>query len=272
GNQRMFTKLIRSMKEKPVRKSTMCNLDRIRCCIKDEFGYDPTENAIWMSLRSSNILRLTRNFLWKCMHNIIHVGSFWDHVPNLEILGQCPVCGVPESLEHILLECSAAGQQQIWQLAEKIWKLRYPCWPKLSWGLLLGCGLARFRSPKGKPIIAKNRFFTILVSTSMHLIWKLRNERILQTFTIATNTEIHNRWASLMNSTLKRDQLLSSQVRFGSLAIKKQLVLNTWSGVLLDEDSLPDNWINTKGVLVGIHTAGYSKTWSRLGPESHTKA
>ncbi|KAJ7237239.1 hypothetical protein C8J57DRAFT_1087743 [Mycena rebaudengoi] len=216
---------------------------------------DPTENAIWMSLRSSNILRLTRNFLWKCMHNIFHVGSFWDHVPNLEILGQCPVCGVPESLEHILLECSAAGQQQIWQLAEKIWKLRYPCWPKLSWGLLLGCGLAGFRSPKGKPIIAKNRFFTILVSTSMHLIWKLRNERILQTFTIATNTEIQNRWVSLMNSTLKRDQLLSSQVRFGSLATKKQLVLNTWSGVLLDEDSLPDNWINTKGVLVGIWPA-----------------
>ncbi|KAJ7286769.1 hypothetical protein C8J57DRAFT_1048685 [Mycena rebaudengoi] len=125
----------------------------------------------------------------------------------------------------------------------------------LSWGLLLGCGLARFRSPKGKSIIAKNRFFSILVSTSMHLIWKLRNERFLQTFTIATNTEIHNRWASLMNSTLKRNQLLSSQVRFGSLAIKKQSVLNTWSGVLLDEDSLTDNWINSKGVLVGIRLA-----------------
>ncbi|KAJ7937840.1 hypothetical protein B0H13DRAFT_1588246, partial [Mycena leptocephala] len=97
-------------------QSTMCNLDRIHCCINDEFGYDPTESAIWMSLRSSNILRLTRNSLWKNMHNIFHVGPFWDHVPNLEILGQCPVCAVPELLEHIMLECSAAGQQQIWQL------------------------------------------------------------------------------------------------------------------------------------------------------------
>jgi hypothetical protein len=59
----------------------------------------------------------------------------------------------------------------------------------------------------------------------------------------------------MINSTLKRDKLLSNRVRFGSLAIKKQLVLNTWSGTLLDEDSLPDDWIKSKGVLVGIRPA-----------------
>jgi hypothetical protein len=83
----------------------------------------------------------------------------------------------------------------------------------------------------------------------------LRNERVLQTFTLATSNEIHNRWVSMINSALKRDKLLSNRVRFGSLAIKKQLVLNTWSGTLLDEDSLPDDWINSKGVLVGIRPA-----------------
>ncbi|KAJ7256733.1 hypothetical protein C8J57DRAFT_1074830, partial [Mycena rebaudengoi] len=131
-------------------------------------------------------------------------------------------------------------------------------WPKLSWGLLLGCGLARFRSPKGKPIIAKNRFFTILVSTSMHLIWKLRNERILQTFTIATNSEIHNRW---LRTYRRLDNVLkwTGQDAGGEQATPERddawYVLNTWSGVLLDEDSLPDNWINSKGVLVGIRPA-----------------
>ncbi|KAJ7241407.1 hypothetical protein C8J57DRAFT_1244659 [Mycena rebaudengoi] len=55
-----------------------------------------------------------------------------------------------------------------------------------------------------------------------------------------------------MNDTLNRDKLLTNRAHFGSLAIKKQLVLNTWSGTLLDEDSLPDDWIKSKGVLVGI--------------------
>jgi hypothetical protein len=55
-----------------------------------------------------------------------------------------------------------------------------------------------------------------------------------------------------MNDTLNRDKLLTNRARFGSLAIKKQLVLNTWSGTLLDEDSLLDDWKKSKGVLVGI--------------------
>ncbi|KAJ7762994.1 hypothetical protein B0H16DRAFT_1219920, partial [Mycena metata] len=63
---------------------------------------------------------------------------------------------------------------------------------------------------------------------------------------------IHNRWVSLINRALKRDILLTNQARFGSLAIKKQVVLNTWSGTLLEEDSLPDDWTKSKGVLVGI--------------------
>ncbi|KAJ7624164.1 hypothetical protein B0H17DRAFT_963932, partial [Mycena rosella] len=52
-------------------------------------------------------------FLWKCLQHY-RVGSFWEYIPNLEILGQCPTCRVPESLEHIMLECDAPGQKQIW--------------------------------------------------------------------------------------------------------------------------------------------------------------
>ncbi|KAJ7181913.1 hypothetical protein C8R46DRAFT_885333, partial [Mycena filopes] len=188
-------------------------------------------------------------------HNIFHIGSFWDHVPDLERLGNCVVCGVPETLEHVMLECDAPGQKQIWRLAMTLWRLRYTSWPQLNWGLLLGCALAKFKSLKGTPILAKNRMFKILVSTSIQLIWNLRNQRMFETFLPATESEIHNRWLSAMNSSLKRDQLLTNRARFGSLAIKKQLVLNTWSGMLLDEDSLPDDWINSKGVLVGIRPA-----------------
>lgn len=151
-----------------------------------------------------------------------------------------------------MLECEASGQQQIWQLVEKLWKLRYTSHPNLNWGLLLGCALAKLKSPQGCIVPAKNRFFTILVSTSMHLIWKLRNKRVFETHALATHDEIHNCWIAIINSTLKHDILLTNQACFASLTIKKQMVLNTWSGTLLDEDSLPDDWIKSKGVLVNI--------------------
>jgi hypothetical protein len=56
----------------------------------------------------------------------------------------------------------------------------------------------------------------------------------------------------IKNTALKRDKLLTNRAHFGSLEIKKQLVLDTWSGALLDEDSLPDDWTRSEGVLVGI--------------------
>ncbi|KAJ7642518.1 hypothetical protein B0H17DRAFT_960125 [Mycena rosella] len=62
GTERLFTKIIKSLRDKPTRKSTASNLDRIRCCIEETFGYQPTDSAIWTSIRSNNIHRLTRIF------------------------------------------------------------------------------------------------------------------------------------------------------------------------------------------------------------------
>ncbi|KAJ7328245.1 hypothetical protein DFH08DRAFT_635481, partial [Mycena albidolilacea] len=66
-----------------------------------------------------------------------------------------------------------------------------------------------------------------------------------------SEAKIHNRWVAIMNTALKRDKLLMNRARFASLGIKKQLVLDTWSSALLDEDSLPDDWTKSEGVLVG---------------------
>ncbi|KAK7013690.1 hypothetical protein R3P38DRAFT_2545700 [Favolaschia claudopus] len=257
GNQRLFTKIILLINSISRRrcKSTTANLDRVRCCIADEFSFAPSDATIWRSIRSTDISRVIRNFLWKCMHDAFRIGLFWDKITNLEHFGQCLSCRVPESMEHILLECDIPGQRLIWRLGETLWRLRYPTWPKLTLGLLLGCALPKFKSTKGKLSTGKNRFFTILISTSMYLIWCLRNERIFERHTPATNLEIHNRWISAMNAALRRDQILSNTFKFGDLARKEHVVLETWSGVLLNEDSLPDNWINERGVLVGIRPA-----------------
>ncbi|KAF8144486.1 hypothetical protein K438DRAFT_1631728 [Mycena galopus ATCC 62051] len=172
GTQQSFRKIIMSLQHPPTRKSAEINLERIKCSISEIFNVQPTTEAMWSAIRSKPIPRLTRNFLWKCTHNrdhelplvahrklsnIYRVGSFWEQVPNLEILGRCSVCEAPESMEHILLECEKPGQREVWRLAENLWQLRYSDWPKLNWGLLLGCGLARFRSPQGKIIPAKKQ-------------------------------------------------------------------------------------------------------------------
>jgi hypothetical protein len=68
---------------------------------------------------------------------------------------------------------------------------------------------------------------------------------------ILTESAIHNQWLKAINGALQRDRLLTDQIRFGTLTLEKQLVLNTWSGLLMDEDSLPDDWTH-EGVLVGI--------------------
>lgn len=53
-------------------------------------------------------------------------------------------CGVMETIDHLLSECEAPGQSQIWALAESLWR------------------------KKGNVA----RLYRILVSESAHLIWR----------------------------------------------------------------------------------------------------
>ncbi|KAF8133557.1 hypothetical protein K438DRAFT_1641237 [Mycena galopus ATCC 62051] len=138
-------------------------------------------------------------------------------------------------------------------LCTKLWSLKHNNWPQLNWGILLGCNLLRFKSTNGKLLHSKQRLFAILVNSSMHLIRNLRNNRHFSSSTYQiTPTEIHNRWVATINIALIRDHLITNKIHFGRLAFDKQLVLNTWSGTLWDEDALPDDWILSDQVLVGI--------------------
>ncbi|KAF8150303.1 hypothetical protein K438DRAFT_1624510, partial [Mycena galopus ATCC 62051] len=122
-------------------------------------------------------------------------------------------------------------------------------WPKLSWGLLLRCNLSKFRTGGSKILANKQRLFTILVSTSMHLIWKLRNKYRFEMDIneVPSQIEIHNCWVSPINMALKHDILSTNKVHFETDSTK-----HLGSGILWQEDSLPDDWIQSDRVLVGI--------------------
>jgi hypothetical protein len=104
-------------------------------------------------------------------------------------------------------------------------------------------------------MIGANRLYRILVSESTFLIWKLRCTRIIELgeneMLWPSKQEIHNRWIHVINRRLALDQAMTN-TRYGKKALDKSLVLRTWSGVLKDEASLPEDWIRQPGVLVGI--------------------
>jgi hypothetical protein len=253
GSQRIFTKIIKGSHPEPLRKSTFINLDRIRCSVYEISDYTPTDEMIWKSIRSINLRRLHRELFWKSIHNIFRVGDFWTHIDNLETMAICETCGVPENLEHIAMECEASGAKLIWKLTQKLWHMKYPIWPPLSWGLILGCNLVKFKGLKGKIIPEMGRLFAILVSTAWHTIWNIRNDKVLKNPDgKMTDVEVHNKWLKSVNSALGRDRILTNKLKFDNLALNKDLVLRTWSGLLMNEDSLPDDWTYTVGVLVGI--------------------
>jgi hypothetical protein len=105
--------------------------------------------------------------------------------------------------------------------------------------------------------LSHRRGDSILVSVAWHIIWNLRVDRVITNpDRLLTESAVHNQWLKAINGVLQRDRLLTDKIRFGTLTLNTQVVLNTWSGLLMDEDLLPEDWTH-EGVLVGI-------TWDRI--------
>ncbi|KAF9234528.1 hypothetical protein BU15DRAFT_52534 [Melanogaster broomeanus] len=258
GTQRLFYKGILST-QTPARqkRSTIIHLAITKYAVSDISGTTPTEPQIWNSLRDRDIPRAIRNFLWKVLHNAYKIGEYWQLMANYELRGSCHLCGETETMEHILLECDkSVAITTIWQLSKDLWQKRETTWPTITFGTVMGSQLVMFRDGRNKKIEGKTRLFRILVTEAAHLIWKLRCERAIKfegrDELFHSSTEIHNRWIASINTRLKTDKLLANPAKYGKKAIKPELVLKTWSGVLMDEHDLPDDWIRQTGVLVGI--------------------
>lgn len=257
-SQATLYKGIKELNQAEKRIATITQLDITRYAVKDLSGNLPTDPRIWLSIRSKDITRSIRNFLWKNLHKAYKCGPYWNHIPNFEHRSNCPQCNVEESMEHILTECDIPGQNIIWNLVEQLWLKASKSWPILRYGTILGCGLANFKDSRGQNIPGKNRLYKILVSESAYLIWKLRCERRISKQDdiekYHPQHEIHNRWVHCINARLTLDCLMTNRLKYGKKALQPKLVLNTWDGLLMDNSNLQDDWIKQTGVLVGIGT------------------
>ncbi|EIW86416.1 hypothetical protein CONPUDRAFT_45945 [Coniophora puteana RWD-64-598 SS2] len=258
GTQRIFHKIIREMNKPPPRRRTTINVSRIRHAVAELNEQAPTTKAIWECTRDSDSPVAINGFNYKNFHDGYRLGDHWRYIPGFEERVRCNLCKEDESMEHILLECESplAPTRTIWLLAEELCRMKNIKWPALSYGLVLGCGLLRFRNSKGKYRQGASRLFKIVVGESAHLIWKLRCERVNKMVQNPPSAhhleEVRNRWIKQINHRLALDKILTNKHRFGPKALKRAIVLNTWSGTLLNEDRLPNDWVTETGVLVGI--------------------
>jgi len=256
GNQALFYRGIRKSKSKShTKRSTLIKLAATRYAVNSLCDYTPTDEQIWKSIRDRNISKSIRNFFYKSLHNTYKVGKYWNNIPTFEHREQCIQCGEEESIEHIITECpESIPIKVIWDLVEKIWKMKGGTWNPINYGIILGCNLVKFKHENGKPDHGKNRLFTILISESAHLIWKIHFDQVINRTedNKLTQTEIHNKWVNIMNTHLKMDVILTNSYKYKCKATPFNKVLDTWKNILFNERKLPENWIKQTGVLVGI--------------------
>lgn len=185
------------------------------------------------------------------MHDGYKVGPYWNKIPGFEIRAPCTICGTDETMEHILTECSAPGQSQIWNLASTLWEGKKTDWTPPSFANVLACGLTQIKDEKGMTLRGESRLYRIIVSESAYLIWKLRNERVINDRAPTAPAEIQNRWIATINHCLSQDCLLTNP-KYGSKTIKESKVKETSQGTLWDEENLSSDWNRKSRVLVGI--------------------
>lgn len=100
-------------------------------------------------------------------------------IPNYEHRDTCPICDVPETMEHILLAYLAPERDRIWSKTHELWLQKEQSWPNLSMGMILGsCAPNLIR--KGTKAQGVNRAFRILIPETAFLIWKMRCEHSIE--------------------------------------------------------------------------------------------
>lgn len=257
ASQSLLYRGIKLQKGTPARPRTDTELNTTRQGVNALCGRTPSNTQLWSSIRNKDFSKVFRSFIWCTLHAGYKCGVYWSSIPNYEHRGICPCCDTEETIEHILTRCSAPGQELIWHLAQELWEQKGLPWPQyFSYGMVLGCGISDFKTNDRKRLMGANRLWRILISESAHLIWKIRCE-----CRIANEDDpdkhhspiaIHNRWVYQLNCRLSLDRSITDKYRFGSKALRPDLVLRTWRGVILNEENLPENWIWQSGVLVGI--------------------
>ncbi|EIW59710.1 uncharacterized protein TRAVEDRAFT_122133 [Trametes versicolor FP-101664 SS1] len=240
----------------PARKQTQRNLGEIGVALQGECGERPPDAAVWNALRKDPVSKTVRDFVWKAIHGAHRVGAYWKHIPGYEERGVCNVCGVEDSMKHILVECTAPGQALVWGVVRCLFKTKGIAVPTISLGLALGAHMFVVLNEKGDVVVGKTRGARIILTEAVHTIWALRCERVVGWEATPERRhaaqEVLNRIGGKLNKRVQMDQGATNVRTHKKRAIGKAKVSETWRGILQAESEIPEDWMHLTGVLVGI--------------------
>jgi ribonuclease HI len=171
------------------RNGTRRNMELAKGAAEDNNNEIPSTKGIRRSTQHKDISRNIRAFMWMNLHSGHKVGEHSRHITNHEEKEICQHCDITEMMQHILTQCDAPGhwQEMIWDMASELWQLKTGQKLRPAMGEIYACGLIK-RGDAGT-----SRLFRIVVSESAHLIWRIRNERVIDGKTPASTAEIQNR-------------------------------------------------------------------------------
>ncbi|KAG6808532.1 hypothetical protein H0H92_003820 [Tricholoma furcatifolium] len=231
----------------PNRRKAAINLERMREAIAATTGSLPMDARLWRSLQNKILTKETRAFLWRVIQNTYKLGEFWERIENYERRGICPACDTTETMEHILTECQASGQEEIWALVGELCTIRGIRWSKPTFGETLGSQMLSPTFTKGKMTAAGRRMYAITVSESARLIWKIRCEWRISRDSDPTRRlgpeEIRAKWRFTMYRRIRLDCLATKPTKSRSeIPIEARLVQDTWQNILKEDTEPHKAW------------------------------
>lgn len=258
-SQSLAYKGVKRAMRKEQRKPTASNLAEITEAIWEACGEAPRSEMVWRALRKDPVSRPIRDFLWKSIHGAQRIGKYWLHIPNYEERAKCRKCNVVEDMRHILTTCCVPGRTLIWRIAQAILAKKGVRMPGVSLGLALGTHLFTAIKEDGTVDRGATRAARLILTEAVHAIWVLRCERVIgwsdEPERVHSEQEIRNRFAARINKRIVMDQGATNVRVHKRKATKVAKVKATWSGLLKNEEDIPDNWMSVEEVLVGIPSA-----------------
>ncbi len=237
------------------RPRATANMDRIASGIEAAYDVQLHDETIWLSFRAKHIARPASQFIWMAVHDGYMLGTHWLRPKmslELQMRANCAICGERETMTHVIFECKAKGQEIIWTLLEQVWSHTGEVWKRPSWGTTFGAACAVIKTTGGHRKPAAEALWCILCTEALHLVWKLRCERVIQKDGADfTANEVTNRFYSTIDSRLNLDRRTAAISR-GKRSLKPQDVERIWLPVIEDGSDLPPKWVVNNGVLVGI--------------------
>ncbi|KAF8137578.1 RnaseH-domain-containing protein [Boletus edulis] len=246
---------IKNTNDHEYNRTPLMNLDITRHAIANANANGSLESdaTIWHKTRHPDIRKPVQNFLFRAIHGSLRIGNFWSKIENYKHRAKCSQCNYPEeSLEHILTDCPSTEATVIWNVLQRIWPTSLGEWQKPSFGAILGCGCLSTShthpNPTSKANKGKNRLKIILISESIHLIWALRCDRVINGAQHSANT-VKTRWTNKINARIDIDRQMACSPHYSLTATR---VKYTWQPLVSHNHSLPENWASRPEVLVGI--------------------